>query len=178
MRASIIIALSSLSLTVLGCTKATKVTHTFYGYPDNDPAGPATAYDCGRGFKAGGTGTYTDPLTFASAPGEFTKCEVIYDPYTRKYLRFEDYCAQCTTDWSASPRINHIDVWTGSQTVNGGQEQIQCENDLTPGDRTQTIVRQPSANLPVDSTKLYVKGAKPACRTSHVYQSYNIGDYC
>lgn len=42
MRASIIIALSSLSLTVLGCTKVTKVTHTFYGYPDNDPAGELT----------------------------------------------------------------------------------------------------------------------------------------
>lgn len=27
---------------------------TFYGYPDNDPPGPATAYDCGRGSRAGG----------------------------------------------------------------------------------------------------------------------------
>lgn len=43
MRASIIIALSSLSLTVLGCSKVTKVTHTFYGYPDNDPAGESTS---------------------------------------------------------------------------------------------------------------------------------------
>ncbi|EMD64870.1 hypothetical protein GGP41_002870 [Bipolaris sorokiniana] len=178
MRTSIVVALSSLSLTVMGCSTVTKVTHTFYGYPDNDPAGPATAYDCGRGFKAGGTGTYTDPLTFASAPGEFNKCEVIYDPYLRKYLRFEDYCAQCTTDWKANPKINHIDVWTGSTTVNGGQNQIQCENDLTPADRSQTIVRQPSANLPVDKTNLYVKGASPACRTSHIYSSYNIRDYC
>lgn len=120
-------------------------------YPDNDPPGPATAYDCGRGFQAGGTGTYADPLTFASAPGEFNQCEIIYDPYTKKYLRFEDFCAQCDTDWKASPRINHIDLWTGSTTVNGGQEQIQCENDLTPAERSQTIVRQPSQNLPVDS---------------------------
>ena len=27
---------------------------TFYGYPDNDPPGPAIAYDCGRGNRAGG----------------------------------------------------------------------------------------------------------------------------
>jgi hypothetical protein len=121
----------------------------------NHVPGPATAYDCGRGFKAGGTGTYTDPLTFASAPGEFNQCEVIYDPYLRKYLRFEDFCAQCNTDWKANPKINHIDVWTGSVNVNGGQEQIQCENDLTPADRSQTIVRQPSANLPVDSKLPY-----------------------
>lgn len=39
MRTSIVVALSSLSLTVMGCSTVTKVTHTFYGYPDNDPAG-------------------------------------------------------------------------------------------------------------------------------------------
>ncbi|CAN9095624.1 unnamed protein product [Alternaria alternata] len=176
MRASVLVALSSFSLAALGCTKVSKVTHTFYGYPDNDPPGPATAYDCGRGYKAGGTGTYADPLTFASAPGEFTQCEIIYDPYTKKYLRFEDYCAQCTTDWDAG--IHHIDLWTGSTTVSGGNEQIECENDLTPGEKSQTIVRQPRKDLPVDSTKLYVKGASPACRTSHIYPTYNIADYC
>jgi hypothetical protein len=192
MRASIIVVISSLSI-AMACSKVTKVTHTFYGYPDNDPPGPATAYDCGRGYKAGGTGTYADPLTFASAPGEFNQCEIIYDPYTRKYLRFEDFCAQCDSDWKASPKIAHIDLWTGSATVNGGQDQINCENNLTPN--SQIIVRQPSKNLPVDceyllskmrlsntnptsATALYVKGATPSCRTSHVYSSYNIGDYC
>ncbi|KAJ4295091.1 hypothetical protein N0V90_007100 [Kalmusia sp. IMI 367209] len=108
MQASFLVFLASLSLAA-ACTKVSKTTHTFYGYPDNDPPGPATAYDCGRNYKAGGIGTYADPLTFASAPGEFSECEIIYDPYLRKYLRFEDYCAQCTTDWNASPRINHID---------------------------------------------------------------------
>jgi hypothetical protein len=192
MRASLVFVLSSVGV-AMACTKVTKVTHTFYGYPDNDPPGPSTAYDCGRGYKAGGTGTYTDPLTFASAPGEFNQCEIIYDPYTRKYLRFEDFCAQCDSDWKASPKIAHIDLWTGSSTVNGGQDQINCENNLTPG--SQTIVRQPAKNLPVDSecyailnvyrhanmrsaTSLYLKGANPFCRTSHVYQTYNIGDYC
>jgi hypothetical protein len=58
-------------------------SYTNVKYPDNDPPGPATAYDCGRGYKAGGTGTYADPLTFASAPGEFTQCEIIYDPCTK-----------------------------------------------------------------------------------------------
>jgi hypothetical protein len=134
----------------------TKNTHTFYGYPDNDPPGPATAYDCGgRNYVAGGTGTYADPLTFASALGEFDKCEIIYDPYLKKYLRFEDYCQKCTTDWKASPKIYHIDVWTGSSTKNGGQAQIQCENDLTPAEKSQTIIRQPAKNLPVDCKFTY-----------------------
>lgn len=43
-----------------------------------------------------GIGTYANPLTFASAPGEFTSCEIIYFPYLKKYLRFEDSCAQCS----------------------------------------------------------------------------------
>lgn len=33
---------------------------TFYGYPDNSPPGPATAYDCGgRNGVAGGLSTYS-----------------------------------------------------------------------------------------------------------------------
>ncbi|KAL0253416.1 hypothetical protein SLS55_010395 [Diplodia seriata] len=150
------------------------MTHTFYGYPDNDPPGPAIAYDCGRGYSAGGTGTYSDPLTFASAEGEFDQCEVIYDPYLRKYLRYEDYCQACTDDW-ADGQKRHLDVWTGSATVNGGDVQIGCENDLTPGEQSQTIVRRPADDLPVDTTLLFANGQ---CRTDHVYSSYNVEDYC
>lgn len=37
------------------CSTRSGVTITFYGYPDNDPPGPATAYNCGgRNYKAGG----------------------------------------------------------------------------------------------------------------------------
>lgn len=142
--------LSLAAFTTATCSTVSSVTHTFYGYPDNDPPGPATAYDCGRGYIAGGTGTYTDPLTFASAAGEFDSCEIIYDPYTKKYLRYEDYCAQCTTDWNGGSGFYHIDVWTGSETVNGGDAQVQCEEDLTPGDESQTIVRSPANDLEVN----------------------------
>lgn len=146
MRASIFVPLPFLTV-AMACTIVTQVTHTFYGYPYNDPPSATIAYDCGRGFEAGGSGTYDDPLTFASAPGEFDQCEIIYDPYTRKYLRFEDFCAQCNSDWNS--QVPHIDLWTGSSTVNGGQDQIDCENNLTPD--SQTIVRQSAQNLPVDS---------------------------
>lgn len=51
-----------------------------------------------RGFDGAlGVGTYSNPLTFASASGEFSSCEIIYLPYLKKYLRYEDYCAQCST---------------------------------------------------------------------------------
>ncbi len=42
-------------LTERACSTRSGVTHTFYGYPDNDPPGPATAYNCGgRNNVAGG----------------------------------------------------------------------------------------------------------------------------
>ena len=43
-----------------------------------------------------GAGTYDDPLTMASAAGEWTQCEIIYVPYLEKYVIYEDYCAQCS----------------------------------------------------------------------------------
>lgn len=79
-----------------GCSVVSNVKITFYGAPDNDPPGDATAYPCGsRNYHAGGTGAYNDPLTFATAPGEYDQCEIVYFPYLKKYIRMEDYCEQC-----------------------------------------------------------------------------------
>lgn len=134
------------------CSTVSGVAMTFYGYPDNDPPGPATAYNCGgRNNIAGGDGSFNNPLTFATAPGEYSQCEIVYSSYLKKYLRMEDYCAQCTTDWNSG--IKHIDIWTGSSTSNGGQNQINCENSLTPNNGQQ-VLRAPPNNLPVDSMYL------------------------
>jgi len=146
MRTLIFIPLPFLTVP-MACTIVTQVTHTFYGYPENDPSSVDIAYDCGRGFEASGSGTYDDLLSFTSTPGGFHQCEIIYDPYTRKYLRFENTCAQCNSDWGS--QIRHIDLWTGSSTVNGGQDQLDCKIDLMPD--SQTIIRQPGQNLPVNS---------------------------
>ncbi|EXJ90640.1 hypothetical protein A1O1_03743 [Capronia coronata CBS 617.96] len=147
-------------------SSVTSVEHTFYGFPDNDPPGAATAYNCGgRNFIAGGKGTHDSPLSMASAPGEFNLCEVIYVPYLKKYVRLEDTCAQCIDDWKSGK--GHIDMWTGSSTQNGGQQQIECENALTP-DKAQTIIRDPDPNLEVDAAALYDPGTG-ACGTSHTY---------
>ena len=90
------VLVSTLGVT-LGCSTTSGVQITFYGAPDNDPPGGATAHNCGgRNFIAGGTGTYADPLTFASSTSEYSVCEIIYVPYLKKYLRMEDDCAQCS----------------------------------------------------------------------------------
>lgn len=43
-----------------------------------------------------GTGSHSNPLTAASAPGEFDQCEILYIPYLRKYVIIEDTCAKCS----------------------------------------------------------------------------------
>jgi len=98
------------------CPPESNVKHTFYGFPNNTPAGAKIAYSCGRSLAGGkfirmptvdgqcshclsiGTGTFGDPVTFAAASnGPFKRCEVIYVPYLRKYAWFEDVCGQCST---------------------------------------------------------------------------------
>lgn len=44
----------TLSTTAKSCSTISPVTLTFYGWPDNDPPSTDIAYDCGRGYKAGG----------------------------------------------------------------------------------------------------------------------------
>ncbi|GCB27022.1 uncharacterized protein DDB_G0273701/DDB_G0273221 [Aspergillus awamori] len=136
------------------CHVVSKVSYTFYGYPDNDPPGSDISEDCGRGMAAGGIGTHENPLTFATAPGEFDRCEVVYSPYLQKYLINEDYCEQCTKDWKS--HIWHVDVWLGGNSTTYGTEQLKCENSLTSAEESQVVIKNPSSNLPVDREFLYM----------------------
>lgn len=140
---------SSMQLALLNCTAVEYVKNsrvTFYGGPDNDPPwSDATAFSCdpSRGFHAGGTGAYDDPLSFATADGEYETCEIVYSPYVKKYLRKDDFCATCT--------VPQIDIWTGSpHSQKYGDKQIKCEERLTP-DKGQLVIRNPPKNLPVNS---------------------------
>lgn len=102
MRATALFIPATLIAVATAATCSTQSTRiTFYGAPDNDPPGSTdTAFSCdvvaSRGSNAGGTGTYDDPLTFATATGEFDQCEIIYIPYLKKYGINQDYCAQCS----------------------------------------------------------------------------------
>jgi hypothetical protein len=127
----------------LACQQVSKFFITFYGWPDNDPPGTDIAYDCGRGNTAAGTGTFADPLTMAAAVGIFTECQVVYSPYLKKYLRFEDICADCRGNW--------MDVWLGSFLLDGGDALGDCELTLTGADKaTHMVLKDPPQDLPVD----------------------------
>lgn len=59
---------------------------------------------------------------------------------------------------------NHIDIWTGSSTVNGGQDQINCEDNLTFGGQ-YSIVRDPPTDYGVNSK---FKSPLPASTVAHL----------
>jgi hypothetical protein len=122
---------------------------TFYGWPDNDPAGNGIAYPkLHQG--ASGTGTYADPITFATDPTEYKPGTVLYLPYLKRYVIMEDSCAECIQDWKT--RKYHIDIWLES---NGSfdSEVLACENTLT---RSKISVEvDPPPDRPVDATPLF-----------------------
>jgi 3D (Asp-Asp-Asp) domain-containing protein len=109
-----------------GTTNAT-VYVTYYGWPDNDPAGNAIAYPKSDGYPsihegASGTGTFDNPVTFAAKVGRFPIGTKIYVPYIKKYVVLEDTCASCTTNW--------IDIWMESDG-NNTSKVIACEEHWT-----------------------------------------------
>jgi hypothetical protein len=173
----------------LFCSRSEEVTVTFFGFPDNTPAGPDIRCDieykadcdacnngnssnilkattCGpRNETAGGTGTFLDPLTMASSGKWFCHLEVVYLPYLQKYLRYEDYCQSCIDDANKG-KPTHIDIWTGSIKKNGGKVQVGCENTLTPASM-QTMIRNPLSDLPVDGE--FIKIIFPSFFTDGIF---------
>jgi len=66
----------------------------YVSLPDNDPPEPATAHHCGgRSDVAGGTGSYFDPVTIATASDELGVCDIVYlTLLLTKYGRYEEGC--------------------------------------------------------------------------------------
>jgi Ricin-type beta-trefoil lectin domain len=148
--------------------RAVDVYTTYYGWFDNTPPGCATAYSgCARG-----SGTFKNPITFASDKHEFAVGTILYYPTIEKYVRMGDDCQECDEDWSGKgpdggPGLHHIDIWIGGK---GGNEfdVINCEDGLTQGLPngkpllTPFIVNPPS-NLPVSTEQVFNS------RTNHCF---------
>jgi hypothetical protein len=136
---------------------------TFYGWYDNTPPGCGIAYPDLHSC-AGGTGTYADPITFASDKSEVPEGTIVWVPRVGKYFVMEDDCTECDQDWSGQgpdggPKMWHFDLWSGGQ---GGNEfdAIDCEDALTmsnaQGDpQNEAIVIDPPSNEPVNSTPIF-----------------------
>ncbi|HTK65039.1 MAG TPA: hypothetical protein VL595_21810 [Pseudonocardia sp.] len=136
---------------VQGPTGFAQTNMTFYAAYDNDPAGSTDiAYPNERHSKAGGTGTFADPLTFATDPNELPPGTLIYYAPLRKYFVMEDECAECIDDWKASKRPR-IDLWTSATT---DKRVLACEEKLTP-DGLVSVEINPPADHPVDTRPLF-----------------------
>src|SRR5205085_4332561 len=72
---------------------------TLYGFVDNSP--PSAIISNGQIHKtAGGTGTFADPVTFATDIHEFKPGTIVYYSFLKKYFIMEDTCTECTKDWT------------------------------------------------------------------------------
>ena len=120
---------------------------TLYGALDNDPPGSADIAYPQIHSQAGGTGTYADPVTFATDRNELAPGTRVYYPYLKKYFIMEDDCAECDSDWSSGKW--HIDLWAGNSTNNGI---LDCEDALT---QQGNVIVNPPSNEPVDTTPIF-----------------------
>lgn len=119
-----------------GPQQSTMIQLTGYGAPDNNPAGSKKISQPVIHQQAGGSCTFSDPVTFAS-PGsagstEFPKGQKVYFPKIKCYGISEDSGA-------TKESIKHIDIYTGD-----GPKSVtdKCESDLTG--KTNIIVNPPA----------------------------------
>jgi 3D (Asp-Asp-Asp) domain-containing protein len=140
---------------------------TFYGWADNSPPGGAIAYPKSDGYPtlhdaAGGTGTYADPITFATDKSEFPVGTVLYVPFIEKYVMMEDDCVECDSDWTSGHKW-HIDLWMNSNASESSSSLASCEDRWT---RNATSVEiAPPADRAVTPTPLFDPSTN-TCRTT------------
>jgi hypothetical protein len=131
-----------------GPTKKLKIWLTGYSYQDNTPPGSAIVSAPLLHQKAGGTGTYTDPITVA-APGHNDGSGMGFAPGTRFYLpSVQRYVI--VEDSGASPAPSgtdgHLDMWVDGE---GGSKSASddCMNRITS--TTAEAIQNPPPGEPV-----------------------------
>lgn len=121
---------------------------TLYGSPDNDPPGTGDIAHPVIHKKAGGKGTFQDPITFAVKKGYLPVGKKIYYAALRKYFIMEDDCASCSS--------HHVDLWAGYGTKKGGI--LKCEDALTR--ESAQIIISPNSTHVVSTTPIWNESTK------------------
>lgn len=119
---------------------------TGYTYWDNSPPGSAQIARPQIHDRAGGTGTWKDPITVAVGFGpRFPFGTRFYLPELKKYFIVEDLCGACSDGRNGGAYT--LDIWLdGSNTSSGAAS--SCAARITG---TAPAIKDPSSNLPVDS---------------------------
>jgi hypothetical protein len=139
-----------------------KAFMTLYGWADNSPPGPAIAHPCLH-HSAGGVGTFTNPVTFATDVNELGWCQVIYVPYMKRYFIHEDECSECDANWNAS-HLYRFDMWAGGDANSRRSPEKKalraCESTWTRADsvtdpHNPTVIVDPPSDLPVTTAPIF-----------------------
>jgi hypothetical protein len=142
---------------------------TGYSYWDNTPAGSADISNPIIHNKAGGTGTYNDPITLAVGHSIINGQDILdypagmkfYLPYLQKYVIVEDTCGDgntpqngpCHTGYQGHPWIDlYVDGANVSKTISNN-----CMNSIT---EVHTVIQNPGANYPVTAGSLSATGCQ------------------
>ena len=162
----------AVTLSVLGApTRASAQSNvtafmTLYGWADNSPPGPIIAHpNCANGGhgSAGGTGTFSDPVTFATDVNELGWCHLIYVPYMKRYFIHEDECSECDSNWS-SFHLYRFDMWAGGDASSRKRPEKRalraCESMWTRANsiadpNNPTVIVDPPSNLPVTTAPIF-----------------------
>jgi hypothetical protein len=162
---------------------------TFYGWWDNTPPGGDISYPQIH-QTAGGTGTYADPITFATDSSEQPPGTIVYVPRVGKYFIMEDGCDECSSDWNGhgpngGPNLRHLDLWLGGKGGNAF-DAIECEDALTNYNSDNTpsmepVIVNPPSNETVTPSPIFntstgacYGGAKPTITVGQ-YKNVSTG---
>lgn len=135
---------------------------TSYGWPDNTPAGTNTTIQ-GVSGKAGGDGTYANPITIATGyslaggkeTDDYAAGTIFYDPNLRKYGIIGDTCGDGNSPQTEACHKSEIantiqlDLWAGGTSANttkASDPLTKCEDAIT---RTGTLIENPASNYAV-----------------------------
>jgi hypothetical protein len=130
---------------------------TTYGSYDNTPPGSTDiSYPKSDGHptvhsSAGGTGTYSDPLTMATDSAELPVGTKLYYPYLKRYFVMEDDCTECDQDWGS--HRYRFDFYVGNPSQSSAVN--DCEASLTPDSQSMPVIADPPANEAVTTTPLW-----------------------
>src|SRR5882762_7137241 len=144
-------AVLSVVIGVVGAAPARAATTqqtwlTFFGWWDNTPPSGDIAHPVIHN-SAGGTGTFANPITLATATQEMPVGTKVYVPRVKKYFIMEDDCQECQADWTGhgpdgGPGLRHIDLWVGGQ--HGSPfDSINCEDALTRTNDDGSVLLEP-----------------------------------
>lgn len=142
---------------------------TGYGYWDNTPPGSAAISKPVIHDKAGGTGTYQDPITIAVGHViengrqtlDFAPGTRFYIERLRKYAIVEDVCGDGNRPQDGPCHTGHkghpwLDIYIGGASQNS-RATVACANKLTA---LQDIVMHPRPDYPVHVGEITDSGCR------------------